>query len=184
MLDIQFIRDNPDLVTEKSKQKGYDVDIQQLLGFDTERRELLQQVEGLRRQRNELSDQSKGQRPSDEQVAKGRELKDQVADLEHKLGSIEKQYNELLFTVPNVFADDVPIGGEEDSVEIKQAGEKTTGAKDHLDFMVERDWVDFERGTKVAGTKFYFLKGDAALLEEAIKQFALYFVTKKGFTVV
>src|ERR1039458_9665993 len=55
MLDIQFIRDNPELVAEKSKQKGYDVDVQQLLGFDTERRELLKQVEDLRRQRNEVS---------------------------------------------------------------------------------------------------------------------------------
>ena len=64
MLDIQFIRDNPELVAEKSKQKGYDVDVTQLLGFDKERRELTQQVEELRQQRNELSSATKGQRPS------------------------------------------------------------------------------------------------------------------------
>ncbi|MFA6609165.1 MAG: serine--tRNA ligase, partial [Candidatus Paceibacterota bacterium] len=84
--------------------------------------------------------------------------------------------------VPNLSADDVPVGGEEDSVEIKKWGEQTTGAKDHLDLAVERDWIDFERGAKVAGAKFYFLKGDLALLENAITQYALDFVTKKGFT--
>lgn len=182
MLDIQFIRDNPEEVAEKSRQKGYDVDIQQLLGFDSERRELLQQVEALRRERNELSAATKGQRPSDEQVARGRQLKDQLADLEHKLAAIEQEFQILLMKVPNVYADDVPLGGEEDSVEISHFGEKPTGATDHLDYMAGRDWVDFERGAKVAGAKFYFLKGDGALLEEAIKQYALNFVIGKGFT--
>jgi seryl-tRNA synthetase len=182
MLDIQFIRDNPNLVAEKSKQKGYDVDVQQLLGFDKERRELLQQVEDLRRQRNELTAQTKGQKPSDEQVSKGRELRDQLGDAEHKLESIEKEYQILLNQVPNPAADDVPLGGEKDSTENKQVGEQTSGAEDHLDFATKRDWLDFERGAKVAGAKFYYLKGDLALLENAITQYALQFLTEKGFT--
>ncbi|QQS17942.1 hypothetical protein IPL68_04780 [Candidatus Saccharibacteria bacterium] len=82
--------------------------------------------------------------------------------------------------VPNPTFDDVPLGGEEDSVEIKQVGAQNKGATDHLDFAVARDWVDFERGAKVAGAKFYYLKGDLALLENAITQFALDFVLKKA----
>lgn len=182
MIDIQIIRDNPDLVAEKSKQKGYDVDITQLLGFDGERRELQNQVETLRRERNEIAASMKGQKPSDEQVAKGREVKDKLANLEHQLNAIEQEFFTLLNRVPNLSADDVPVGGEEDNAEIKQWGEQTTGAKDHLDLAVEREWIDFERGAKVAGAKFYFLKGDLALLENAITQYALDFVTKKGFT--
>lgn len=182
MLDIQFIRDNPELVAEKSKQKGYDVDVQQLLGFDKERRELLQQVEDLRRQRNELTAATKGQKPSEEQIAQGRELRDKLNDLEHKLESIEKEYQILLRTVPNLAADDVPLGGEADAAEIKQVGEQTSGAEDHLDFATKHDWLDFERGAKVAGAKFYYLKGDLALLENAITQYALQFLTGKGFT--
>lgn len=182
MLDIQFIRDNPELVAEKSKQKNIDVDITQLLGFDSERRELLQQVEELRRQRNDLNSQAKGQKPSEEQMNQGRELKQKLGDLEHKLGSIDKEYQILLNAVPNVSSDDVPIGGEEDSVEISTFGEKTTGAEDHLDYMTKRGWVDFERGSKVAGSKFYFIQGDLALLENAITQYALQFVLNKGFT--
>lgn len=182
MLDIQFIRDNPDLVAEKSRQKGYDVDVQQLLGFDKERRELLQQVEDLRRQRNELTAATKGQKPSEEQIARGRELRDKLGDLEHKLESIEKEYDVLLRAVPNPAADDVPVGGEADGAEIKKVGEQTSGATDHLDFATKRDWLDFERGAKVAGAKFYYLKGDLALLENAVTQYALQFVINKGFT--
>ena len=182
MLDIQFIRENPDLVAERSRQKGYDVDITQLLGFDEERRKLLQQTEELRRRRNELTEQTKGRRPSDEQVAEGRKLKDELADLDHRLAAIQQEFETLLAAVPNVFADDVPVGGEDAGVEVGSFGEQSTGAKDHLDYMTERGWVDFERGAKVAGAKFYFLKGDGALLEEALKQFALKFAIDKGFT--
>lgn len=182
MIDIQYIRDNSELVAQKSKQKGYDVDITQLLGFDSERRELQGQVEELRRERNEIAASMKGGRPSDELVARGRELKDQTTNLEHKLDAIEQEFTALLRHVPNIAQDDVPLGGEEDSVEIKQVGDQKTGARDHLDIANERDWVDFERGTKVAGSKFYFLKGDLALLENAVTQFALNFVTSKGFS--
>lgn len=181
MLDIQFIRDNPDLVAEKSKQKGYNIDVQQLLGFDKERRELQAQADDLRRQRNEANTAAKGGKPTDEQIAAGRELREQLGDIEHKLGAIEKQYSDLLWTIPNITHDDVPIGDEADSVEVATYGEQATGAKDHLDYMTKRDWVDFDRGAKVAGAKFYFLKGDAALLENAITQYALNFITAKGF---
>ncbi len=183
MLDIQIIRDNPELVTEKAKQKGYDVDVQQVLGFDQKRRELLGQVEALRQRRNEIADSMKGGRPSQEQIAKGREVKEQLAGLEHQLNAIGQEFTVLLKAIPNLHTDDVPLGGEHDSVEIKRVGNADkTGARDHLDIATERDWVDFERGAKVAGTKFYFLKGDLALLENALTQFALDFVLKKRFT--
>ena len=74
------------------------------------------------------------------------------------------------------------LGGEEDSVEIKHWDEQKTSTVDHLDYAVKRGWVDFERGAKVAGAKFYYLKGDLALLENAVMQFALDYVTKQGFT--
>lgn len=181
MIDIQIIRDNPDMVAEKSKQKGYNVDITQLLGFDTERRELQGQVEELRRERNEIAASMKGQKPSEEQMAKGREVKDKLGHLEHQLIAIEKEFETLMNRVPNLTFDDVPVGGEEDSVEVKKWGEQPTGAVDHLEFAQKRDWIDFERGAKVAGAKFYFLKGDLALLENALTQYAIDFVTKKGF---
>ncbi len=177
MLDIQFVRDNPELVREKSKQKGYDVDTDQLLGFDTKRREVLLQVEDLRRQRNELVAATKGQKPGEEQVARGRELKDQLADLEHQLSSIEQEFTSLLKTIPNMPLDDVPVGAtENENVVVKQWGEKPEfdfEPKNHAQIGESKDWIDKERASKVAGSRFVYLKGDLVLLEFALWQFAL-----------
>lgn len=182
MLDIQTIRDNPDLVLEKSKQKGYTVDVPQLLELDVERRTRLTQIEELRRRRNEQAHALKQGRPTDEQIATGKQLKEELGQLETDLGRIEADYDQLLRSIPNLTDDDVPVGGEEDSVEVKKVGDQPTGAVDHLEFADKRGWIDFERGAKVAGNKFYYLKGDLALLENAITQFALQFVLDHGFT--
>jgi len=182
MLDIRFIRENAERVAEAAKQKGYQVDIAALLKADDDRRELQQKVDELREQRNEIAASMKGGKPSPELIEKGKEIKTELAELEERLRVIADEALNLLKSIPNVASDDVPVGGEEDSVEIKKFGEQKTGATDHLDFALKRDWVDFERGAKVAGAKFYYLKGDLALLENAITQFALDFVIKKGFT--
>jgi seryl-tRNA synthetase len=177
MLDIQFIRDNPELVAEKSKQKGYNVDITQLLGFDSERRELLQQVEDLRRQRNELSEQTQGQKPNEEQIAAGRKLREQLGDLEHKLTAIEQEFEVLLKAVPNMPTDDVPVGASEDeNVVVKEWGDKPKfdfDPKNHAQIAEAKGWLDKERAAKVAASRFVYLKGDLVLLEFALWQFAL-----------
>jgi seryl-tRNA synthetase len=175
MLDIQFIRDNPELVAEKSEQKGYNVDITQLLGFDTERRELQQQVDELRRERNELAASMKGQKPSEEQLTHGRELKDRVGDMEHRLTAIEKEYLDLLKAVPNMPTDDVPVGASEDeNVETKVWGEKPQfdfTPKNHWELGEQNDWIDKERAAKVTGSRFAYLKGDLVRLQFALIQF-------------
>ncbi len=183
MLDIQFIRDNAEVVQRKSEEKGYkNVDVAALLKVDEQRRAQLTVVEDLRAQRNALTDSMKGQKPTPEQIEQGKKLKEDIAVRENELKVTEEKWQSQMQSIPNPTFDDVPLGGEEDSVEIKQVGAQNKGAKDHLDFATERDWVDFERGAKVAGAKFYYLKGDLALLENAITQFALDFVLKKGFT--
>ena len=184
MLDIRYIRDNPERVTEFSKQKGYEVDVSRVLELDEQRRELQQKGDELRTERNTISDIMKksGGKPDQEQIERGRVLKTELAEIDERYRVIDDEFLKLMWGIPNVLQEGVPIGGEEDSVEIKKWGEQPTGAVDHLDFAVKRDWVDFERGAKVAGAKFYYLKGDLALLENAITQYALDFVTKKGFT--
>lgn len=182
MLDIRYIRENAEKVQESTRQKGYDVDITKLLQLDDSRRSLQQRVDELRERRNANAVTMKGGKPEQSVIDEGRQIKLELAGQEQDLTDLEAEYTELLQAVPNVITDDVPLGGEEDSVVVKEFGERKTGAKDHLDYALERDWVDFERGAKVAGTKFYFLKGDLALLENAITQFALNFITQKGFT--
>ena len=182
MLDIRYIRENADRVQESAKNKGYDISIASLLETDKRRRELQQQVDELRTQRNEIASQMKGGKPAPELVEKGRSLKGKLAELESELHDVDADFQAQMDAVPNITLDDVPLGGESDSVEIKEWGDKRQSAEDHLDFATGRGWLDFERGAKVAGTKFYYIKGDLMLLENAIYQYALNLLISKGFT--
>lgn len=184
MLDIRYIREHPDTVQQAAKDKGYDVSISELLELDEDRRELQQQVDLLRERRNANAASMKGGRPEQAAIDEGKQIKIELAEREGYLGNADAAFAKLLHQIPNITFDDVPVGGEEDSVEIKKVGEQNTGAKDHVDFATARGWLDFERGAKVAGAKFYYLKGDLALLENAITQYALDFVTKKDFTYI
>lgn len=182
MLDIRYIRENADRVQESAKNKGYnDVSIARLLDTDEQRRQLQQQVDELRTRRNEIASQMKGGKPAPELVEKGRSLKGKLAELESELHDVDADFQAQMDAVPNVTLDDVPLGGESDSVEIKEWGDKRQSAEDHLDFATGRGWLDFERGAKVAGTKFYYIKGDLMLLENAIYQYALNLLISKGF---
>ncbi|MDQ3093800.1 MAG: serine--tRNA ligase [bacterium] len=182
MIDIQFLRDNPELVSEKSQQKGYSVDVAKILELDSTLREIKQQVEVLRTKRNEIAGRMKsGDRPTEDDINEGKQIKLELAGREELLNKADAEFSELLSEIPNPTFDDVPVGDESQSVEIKKWGEQKTVAQDHLDFAIARDWIDFERGAKVAGSKFYFVKDDLALLENAITQFALNYITAKGF---
>lgn len=182
MLDIHFIRENAKQVQQAAHNKGYEVSIDALLASDEKRKLLQREVDDLRQTRNEIAAKMKGGRPEQALIDEGKQLKEKLAVQEAHLKEVEQEVAALLAAVPNVTTDDVPLGGEADSVEVKRWGEQTTGATDHLDFALKRDWVDFERGARVAGTKFYYLKNDLALLENAITQFALNFLIQKGFT--
>ena len=185
MLDINFIRNNKELVEHSIKEKMYkNVNLDEILTLDDQRKVLLQQVEALRKERNDNTAKMKNGKPSDELIAKGKEIKEKLSTLEADLSNFEKELNTKLKTVPNVIFDDVPLGDESASVEVKKWGEcKTTGV-DHLDYAISRDWVDFERGAKVAGAKFYYVKGGLALLENALIQFGIKKIVEHGFTLM
>ena len=185
MLDINFIRNNKELVEHSIKEKMYkNVNLDEILALDDKRKALLQQVEVLRKERNDNTAKMKNGKPSDELIAKGKEIKEKLSALEADLSNFEKELNTKLKAVPNVIFDDVPLGDESASVEVKKWGEcKTTGV-DHLDYAISRDWVDFERGAKVAGAKFYYVKGGLALLENALIQFGIKKIVEHGFTLM
>jgi seryl-tRNA synthetase len=183
MLDIRFIRENADLVAEKSKQKGYEVDIDKLLSVDESRRKLTAEIEKVRNERNQL-DQKYGQSPTQDKLKEGKSLKETLAQIEAQLGPVNDEYDKLLREVPNITPDDTPLGGEENNAEIKKWGD-TTGkdfeVKDHVTWSETNGLIDFERGAKVAGSKFYFLKAALVELELALAQFGLNLVKQKGF---
>ncbi len=184
MLDIRYIRENPDNVQAAATAKGYSVSVSELLKLDDDRRELQQKVDSLREKRNAVAAQMKGGKPTPELVEQGKALKDELGGLEAQFNELDATYQSALNAIPNITMSDVPPGGEEDSVEIKKVGEQKTGAIDHLDFALKRDWVDFERGAKVAGAKFYFLKNELALLEQAMIQYGINFIREKGFNLL
>ena len=185
MLHINFIRNNKELVEHSIREKMYkNVNLDEILALDDQRKALLQQVEALRKERNDNTAKMKNSKPSDELIAKGKEIKEKLSTLEADLSNFEKELNTKLKTVPNVIFDDVPLGDESASVEVKKWGEcKTTGV-DHLDYAISRDWVDFERGAKVAGAKFYYVKGGLALLENALIQFGIKKIVEHSFTLM
>lgn len=193
MLDIKFIRENAQRVKDDSLKKGYkNADVDGVLALDDARKSLNQQIDELRTRRNQIAAlmKSAGGKPAPELIEEGKKLKDSIAELEEKLRPLEVDLAEKLAGIPNILQPDVPIGEEgEDEVirvwgenlAVSKFGETKTGAQDHLDFAVKKDWVDFERGAKVAGAKFYFLKNDLALLENAIYQYALNKLISKNF---
>lgn len=185
MLDINFIRANRDLVQHSITEKMYkNIDLNKLIALDDQRKATIKEVESLRKERNQNTDSMKGKKPSQEQVARGKELKEKITVLETKLAKEESEFKNLLKAVPNIIFDDVPLGDESASVEVKQWGGQKQEGVDHLDYAISRDWVDFERGAKVAGAKFYYVKGGLALLENALIQFGIKKVIEHGFTLM
>lgn len=177
MLDIRFIRENPDLVQQNAKNKGYDVDIAKLTAFDNERRKLQAQVDVLRTKRNENVEKVKSGRPTPDLIAEGKAIKEELSAVEPALRDTEEQYICLLKQVPNMALPDVPIGASED----ENVVEKTVGdipkldfiAKNHWEIAEKRGWIDKERAAKVAGSRFAYVEGDLVKLQFAIINFVI-----------
>lgn len=185
MLDIQFIRDNAELVARKADEKQIATDIPHLLHLDEQRRHALQAVESLRARRNDNADKMKGGKPSPELVEEGKRIKAELVEAEKHLDGVDAEYHDMLSTVPNVTPDDTPLGGEGANHPEKHWGDtsdKGFAVVDHLTWGEQRGLIDFERGAKVAGNKFYFLKGSLAQLELAVFQMGMQLAMKHGFT--
>ena len=182
MLDIRFIRENADLVQKSADAKRYKVSVADVLKVDEEKRGLQQQVDDLRARRNDIAAQMKSGKPDPKLIAQGKEIKSKLAELEEQLKEVDARLTDGINSLPNIIFNDVPMGGEEDSVPVAEWGECKSSGVDHLDYAISRNWVDFERGAKVAGAKFYYLKNELALLENALLQYGLHKVIAHGFT--
>ncbi len=181
MLSIDFIRNNKQKVIDGAKNKNRAVDIDTILTLDEERKELSGAAQKLREDRNTVAKE----KPSDESIKRGREIKEKLKGVEDKLRHIEDELNNLLMQVPNVPLDDVPIGPDDKSnKEIKKWGDtdQIKSPKSHIDLANELGLADFERGAKVSGFRGYFLKGDLARLHFAVLFYAFNKLIAKGYT--
>jgi seryl-tRNA synthetase len=192
MLDIQFIRDNADLVKTACQNKNLDEKIiDQLITVDEQRRKSLLEVEKLRAEGNLNAKKIKeqvhaGGSPDADLVAHGKKVKQQLKEIEPGLKDLEEQYLDLMLQVPNVPAADTPVGSDESGNEVL----KTVGEKPNFDFnllphhelMEKLDILDSKRAVKIAGFRAYYLKGDGVLLEQALLRYAMDLLMQEGFT--
>jgi seryl-tRNA synthetase len=182
MLDIRFIRENSELVKQKLEARGSDIDLSVFLSIDEKRREVLQKIEALRADRNRASDEiaklKKEKKEVDPSVfASMKELSSQVKALDEDLKSVEQETNDFLLTIPNMPHDSVPVGRTEDDNETV----RTWGEVPQYSFKTKEHWelgeklgiLDFDRASKIAGSRFCLYKGAGARLERALINFML-----------
>lgn len=187
MLDIKFIREQHDLIRAAAQKKHLHFNVDDLISADTKRLELLKIVEDLRAKQNAASENIAKANAGERQtlIEQMREVKDEMKLKEDELEEVMKTWRTLMLAVPNIPDMTVPEGGSDaDNVEAHSWGEIKElpfAPLDHIELMEKNDLVDFERGTKTAGFRGYFLKNDGAMLEMAIWQYAMQRWQKKGF---
>ncbi len=180
MLDLKFIRENPEAVAENCKNRGVEADVDLVVGLAEERSELMQELNELRQGQNEMAKSVGKERDPDKReglIAESRRMKDAIPGVEAQLAAVEGRLREEMLKIPNMTHPDSPIGRDDtENVEIRRSGEPPAFGfepKDHVELGESLGVIDFEAGTKVAGSKFYFLRRDAVLLELGLVRYAL-----------
>ena len=188
MLDIKFIRDNIDAVKANIADRYMKADPDAAIRLADERADAIKELDERRRRRNEVASAMKGKLPDAERQAlidEGKSLKEGIAALESRLESAERELKDALSQIPNMAHPDSPRGKEDkDNLEVKRVGTSTSfdfEPRDHVALGALLDILDFDAGTKVTGTKFYFLKNEGVLLEMALVRFAVDRLMSKGF---
>jgi len=190
MLDIKFIRENPDLVKDAAAKKHVEIDVDELLKTDELRLQKLSLVETLRAEQNAVSDKMPNASVDEraDLIEKMKILKEDLKKHEEDLAAILKDWQRMMLYVPNIPDPQAPVGASDaENVTVKTWGEKTQfdfEPKDHMEIMTNLGMVDFERGVKVHGFRGYFLTGDGVRLCFAIWNYAMDFWADKGFSPV
>ncbi len=189
MLDVKMVRANPDLVREALRRRGEPASsLDEFIAVEEERRRLTTEVESMRSERKQASEAIGARRKAGEDasaaMAATRELGERIKERESALAVSEARLRELLLALPNLLMDDVPAGGEDDAVVLREVGERTVfdfEPKDHVDLGAALDVIDTERAAKVSGSRFAYLKGDLVLLELALMRYGFETVTAHGY---
>lgn len=188
MLDLKFIKENLDAVKQNIKNRNMDADADEVVRLFDKRSELSTEIQALQQKRNQNAKAMKEKLSTEERnslVEAGKQLKAQIADIEEKLNSTEKELNELALKIPNMAHEAAPIGKtDSDNLEIKRVGTVPSfdfEPKDHVQIGTELDLMDFEAGAKVTGVKFYYLKNEAVFLDQALSLYGLNILRKHGF---
>ena len=191
MLDMKFVRDNPEVVIEAVRKRNGELSLDEFLALDKERREITQQVEALKNERNtaskEIGKLKKAGENAEEKMAEVRAIGDKIAADDARLRDIEARLKEIMLTIPNIPADDVPVGkSDADNPEVRRWGEPRKfdfQPLSHWDLGEKLDILDFERGHKISGARFTVYKGLGSRLESSVVNFYLDLHTSQhGYT--
>lgn len=179
MVDVNFIRQNKELVKKVAKNKGIDIDIERLLELDKQRKNLIQKSEKIRSQQKKIEK---------ENITKARELKKESQLLKNELQKVEKEYEKLMLLVPNIYSQDTPIGqSSSENKEILRWGEIPKfdfPIKSHIQLGQDLDLIDFKKGVETSGFRGYYLKNEAVLIQLALIWYSLLKLKEKGFTLM
>ncbi len=195
MLDIRLIRENPDLVRKnlkKRKDPKILKDLDDLIGFDKRYRSNLKKLEGLRHERNVVTEEiarlRREKKPYKKEVKKVREIPNKIKRLEKDNEHLKETVRTFLLRIPNLLDDSVPYGkGDGDNVVVTTFGKHPSFGfrpRSHLEIAESLEMLDMERAGKVAGSGFFYLKGELAMLEQAIIRYAVEFMVKKGYALI
>jgi len=194
MLDIKLVRENPQLIKENLKKRNQNDKlklVEELLHIDKKRRDIIKKVEDLRKQRNDATQQiaalkRKGDKKELNKILEEiKEIPEKIRHLDNHLIETDNKIREISLSLPNILDNSVPSG---EGVEtIKQFGSLPGfdfKARNHMDLALELDLVDVENASKIAGSRFYFLKNELLILEQSLMRFALDFLRKKNYTLL
>lgn len=188
MLDPKFVREHLDEVKRNCEQRHVNINFDAFIALDEERLHVLKETEKLRAERNDIAERMKTAKDQVERgpfIARGKELKDLIAEKEARFEECERSWKEMLYRIPNLTHPDSPVGQDDsENLELRRSGTVRQLEKPltHVELAEKHDLIDFVRGAKVAGAKFYFLKNQAVLLEQALIRFAMDRLVRDGFT--
>ena len=193
MLDLNFIRENSEVVKNACKNKNVTIDVDRVLALDKGKRELMTEMEALRAEQNKISRlarQSLGEGgggfENESIIAQARQIKEKIKSMEPELEKIESELNNLLLQLPNIPFEDVPVGKDDSgNIVLRHVGHKPmflfAKPKDYMELGESLDLIDTERAGKVSGSRFGYIKGGLALLEFALINLVMATVKKEGF---
>jgi len=189
MLDIKMIRENPENIRKMLKDRDVQFDLDLLLELDKKRREMIISTDNLRKKKNEMSVKiSEAKKMGNEATPIIQEMQvvsKELTNLEEVQNKTESEYSKLALTIPNVLHESVPCGDDSANKEIRKWGitpQFDFEVKDHIDISESLNLLELERAAKTAGARFYYLKGDLVMLNQALIQFGLDFLSEKGYT--
>jgi seryl-tRNA synthetase len=190
MLDLKFIRENPDLVRKAIEQKRVKLNLDELLSADSRLMDFKKRNQALNEERNANSKKMKGASPQDREaiIARGREIGQEIDSLKADTEAAERALQDLLWLVPLPASPDTPIGPDESgNQQVRTWGSKPKfefKPLDHVEILQKRDWAELERIAAVSGSRSYSLKGDLVILEHAMLRYGLEKLRAKGFTLI